>query len=244
MLHGSEQHLFDLQFALPAVCADRLANGAADIGIVPVIEIPRLELAVAYGTGIACRGPVRSILLISKVPIAQIRTLATDTSSRTSVQLARIILERKYGVRPTLIPMPPALPAMLGAADAALVIGDPALHIDPASLPFEVLDLGAEWFELTGLPFVFAAWAGRPDTMNDEVAAQLGESCRFGLSRIDDIVRAESPRRGLPENLVHDYLTRSIVFQLSPPEYDAMRLFLEYAGYKDSLRIAGTISVL
>ena len=244
MLHGTEQGLFDVQFELPAVCADRLAEGSADIGIVPAIEIPRLGLSVAYGTGIACHGAVRSILLISRVPITQIRTLATDTSSRTSVQLAKIILEKRYGVRPALIPKPPALAAMLGAADAALVIGDPALHIDPASLPFECLDLGEEWMELTGLPFVFAAWAGRDEAMTDEVAAQLAESCRFGLSRVEDIVRLESPRRNLSESLVHDYLTRSIVYQLGSREYEAMRLFLQYSGYQDSLRIAGTISVL
>lgn len=243
MLHGRQQGVFDLSFALPSVCADRLADGSADIGIVPVIEIPRLELEIAPGTGIACRGPVRSILLVSKVPIGSIRTLATDTSSRTSVQLAQIILDRKYGARPALVPLPPDLAVMLGAADAAVVIGDPALHIDPAALPFEVLDLGAEWHELTGLPFVFAAWAGRPEVIDDRIAAHFVESCRYGMDQIEEIVRVESPRRKLPASLVHDYLTRHIVFELGAPEYEAMRLFLEYAGYKDSLRVAGTIAV-
>jgi len=243
MIHGPQQGVFDLSFALPSACADRLADGTADIGIVPVIEVPRLGLEIAPGAGIACRGAVRSILLISKVPIRAIRTLATDTSSRTSVQLARIVLDRKYGVRPALVPIPPELAVMLGAADAALVIGDPALHIDPAALPFETLDLGAEWHEMTGLPFVFAAWAGRPEVMGDGIAAHFVASCRYGLRCMEKIVRQEAPRRGLPDALVHHYLKHSIVFELGPAEYEGMRLFLEYAGYQDSLRSAGTIAV-
>src|SRR5207248_359598 len=104
----------------------------------------------------ACRGPVRSILLIAKCPAPEIRTLAADTSSRTSVELARVILSRRYGAMPVRIPHAPDLPAMLRAADAALIIGDPALALDPAHLPYRVYDLGAEWVEMTGLPMVFA----------------------------------------------------------------------------------------
>src|ERR1700729_3390583 len=127
MLHGAQRGLFDLEFRIPSDCADQLASGAADIGIVPSFELTRLKLEVIPGTGIACRGPVRSILMISSRPAAEIRTLAADSSSRTSVELARVILERKYGASPTLSRQPPDLDAMLQAADAALIIGDPAL---------------------------------------------------------------------------------------------------------------------
>src|ERR1035437_5133133 len=107
MLHGPQQGLFDLDFRIPAACADQLASGAADIGIVPSYELTRQDLQVIPGAGIACHGAVRSILLVSSRPAAEIQTVAVDTSSRTSVQLARVILERRYGARPVLIPHPP-----------------------------------------------------------------------------------------------------------------------------------------
>src|SRR6476661_1331478 len=160
MLHGPARGLFDLEFRIPAGCADQLASGAADIGIVPSFELTRQELEILPGAGIACHGAVRSILLISTRPAAEIRTLAADTSSRTSVQLARVILERRYGAEPRQIPHPPDLEAMLRVADAALIIGDPALRIS-LDVPYHVYDLGAEWVEMTGLPMVFAVWAGR-----------------------------------------------------------------------------------
>ena len=88
MLHGPQRGLFDLEFRVPAACADELASGTADIGIVPSFELTRQNLEVLPGAGIACHGPVRSILLIASRPISEIRTLAADASSRTSVQLA------------------------------------------------------------------------------------------------------------------------------------------------------------
>ena len=163
MLHGPQVDVFDLRFALPSECADQLASGEADIGIVPVIEMARQKLEYFRGTGIACHGPVRSILLVSKVPFREIQTLATDSGSRTSVMLARVILAEKYGVEPKLISRRADLAPMLGEADAALLIGDAALRVDPATLPFETLDLGGEWTAMTGLPMVFAVWAGRKD---------------------------------------------------------------------------------
>jgi chorismate dehydratase len=133
MLHGPQQGLFDLSFQVPAVCADDVARGAADIGILPVFELTRMPgLKVLPGTGIACHGPVRSILLVSSKPVRKITSLAADTSSRTSVQLARVILNRRYRVSPKFLPHSPDLDSMLRAADAALIIGDPALRIDPA----------------------------------------------------------------------------------------------------------------
>src|SRR5580704_17893479 len=120
MLHSPDpddgRDVFDLRFALPSECADQLASGEADIGIVPVIEMARQGLDYFPGTGIACRGPVRSILLVSTVPCKEIRTLATDAGSRTSVVLARIILAEKYGAEPRLISRPADLAAMLGEA--------------------------------------------------------------------------------------------------------------------------------
>jgi predicted solute-binding protein len=229
MLHGPQRGLFDLEFRIPAECADQLASGAADIGIVPSFELTRQDLEILPGAGIACHGAVRTILLISKCSAGEIRTLAVDSSSRTSVELVRVILERRYGVAPLRISHAPNLDAMLGIADAALIIGDPALHIEPASLPWQVYDLGAEWMEMTGLPMVFAVWAGRKSVVTPAVVDAFRESCRYGLAHMDEIVAAESVARGFPDALVREYLTRHIVHELGEREYRGMELFLDYA---------------
>ncbi len=232
MLHGDQRGLFDLEFRVPAGCADALASGEADIGIVPSFELTRQDLEVIPGAGIGCHGAVRSILLLSSRPATEIRTLAADSSSRTSVQLARVILKRKYGVAPEVISHPPDLDAMIMAADAALVIGDPALRIDPRKLRLHVYDLGAEWVELTGQPMVFAVWAGRRGAVTPDVSQAFRESCRFGRERIDEIVALESAARGFEPELVREYLTRHIVHELGPADYAGLDLFLSYTEKK------------
>jgi predicted solute-binding protein len=229
MLHGPQRGLFDLDFRVPAECADQVASGAADIGIIPSFELTRQDLEIIPGTGIACCGPVRSILLISSRAAAEIRTLAVDSSSRTSVELARVILERRYGAEPQQVPHAPDLAAMLKIADAALIIGDPALRIE-LNVPYFVYDLGAEWVEMTGLPMVFAVWAGRKGTMAPEVAEAFRGSCRYGRERIEEIVASESAARGFAPELVRRYLTEHIVHELGPREYEGMELFLRYAS--------------
>jgi chorismate dehydratase len=228
--HAAQRDVFEMSYALPAECADQLASGDADIGIVPVIEIARQKLDYFRSTGIACRGAVRSILLVSKVPIREIKTLATDMGSRTSVVLSRIILAEKYGVSPKLISRRAELAPMLGEADAALVIGDPALHIDPATLPFETLDLGLEWTQLTGLPMVFALWAGRKEVMQPLYEQAFLDSCRDGLAHMDQIVRDQSPVRGINPQLAREYLTRHIVFELTDRDHQGLNLYLKHAA--------------
>jgi predicted solute-binding protein len=234
MLHGDQRGLFDLELAVPSECADRLERGAADIGIVPAVEVHRLGLDIIRGAGIACREAVRSILLVSKVPFEDIRLLAADTNSRTSVQLARILLERRHGARPRLLPHAPDLAAMLQAADAALIIGDPALRVDIARLPYYWSDLGAEWTASTGLPMVFAVWAGRKECVTPELAEPFLASCRFGMEHLDDIVRAESLSRGFPPAFVRHYLTHNLRLELGEPEYQGLDLFLRYAAELDA----------
>ena len=229
MLHGPQRGLFDLDFQIPAGCADQLASGAADIGIIPSFELTRQSLEVIPGAGIACHGPVRSILLVSARPAGEIHRLAADSSSRTSVQLARVLLERRFAAEPELIPHTPDLDAMLRIADAALIIGDPALRIEPSRLPYYVYDLGKEWVEMTGLPFVFAVWAGRKSVITPGVVDAFQQSCRFGRERIEEIVAAESGRREIPRDLVREYLTHRIVHELGPRDYEGMDRFLDYA---------------
>jgi predicted solute-binding protein len=230
MLHGAQKDLFDLSFDIPADCARRLAKGEADIGIVPAAVLPELGLEIIRGAGIAAHGAVRSILLISKVAPAEIRTLALDASSRTSVVLARIVLRDRYGATPRCITMPPDLSTMLEAADAALVIGDPALRIDPLQAPHTALDLGQEWFQMTGLPMVFAVWAGRPEVVTPEIELAFRDSARCGAEHLEEIVLCESEKRGFSRELARAYLTRNIVNELSERDYEGLRRFLELAG--------------
>ena len=236
MLHGGQQGLFDLLFRVPAECADMVASGAADMGIIPSFELIRRDYGVVPGVGIACRGAVRSILLVSSRPANQVRTLAADASSRTSVALARIVLARRYGVEPAVVRRPPDLPGMLGEADSALIIGDPALHIDPETTPFHVYDLGREWMDMTGLPMVFAVWAGPREFVTPQVAAAFQDSCDCGLRSLERIVAQEAVPRGIAPELVRRYLASHIVFELGEPERQGMELFLQYARQLDRLR--------
>ena len=192
MLHGEQRDAFDLSFCVPSECADRLEQGSADIGIVPAVELSRLNLEVIPGAGIASYGPVRSILLFSKRPLRDVRSLAVDSSSRTSIVLAQVLLAELYGSLPRLLSMAPRLDSMIEAADAALIIGDPALHLDRSSLPYQSWDLGEEWTRMTGAPMVFAVWAGRGDCRQFE--AEFRGSCRYGLEHLDEIIRIEAGR--------------------------------------------------
>jgi len=228
--NGPRRHPFQLDYCLPSEGADRVASGQADIGLLPVIEMARQGLEYCPGTGIACDGPVRSILLVSKVPPGEIRTLAVDRGSRTSVMLARVILSRRFDCHPTLTVAEPALDAMLASSDAALIIGDPALHLDPSTLPFLTLDLGHEWKELTGLPMVFAVWCGLPPFITPANSRHFQDSLAYGERHLATIVAGQSAQRGLPPDLVHTYLTGYIRFRLGDREYQGMRTYLEYAA--------------
>ncbi|MGH9627892.1 MAG: menaquinone biosynthetic enzyme MqnA/MqnD family protein [Bryobacteraceae bacterium] len=243
MLSGPQRGVFDLSFCVPSECADRLEDGTADIGIVPCAELLKQRLEIVPGVGIASRGAVRSILLVSKTPFGQIGSVATDSSSRTSVMLTRIVLAQRYGVEPKLISMPPDLDAMLQAADAALIIGDPALRLDPSCLPYRVLDLGAEWDALTGLPMVFAVWAGRSEVINEEVRRAFAGSCDYGLVRLEEIVAAEAPGRGVGEALAREYLSRHIVFKIGKEEEKGLERFLQYAAGLPSVETLDRVSV-
>jgi predicted solute-binding protein len=229
MRHGDQRGLFELLFRVPADCADMVASGAADIGIIPTFELIGRDYGIVPAVGIACRGAVRSILLVSKRPANQIRTLAADASSRTSVALARIVLALRYGVEPAVVRRPPDLASMLGEADSALIIGDPALHIDPEASPFHVYDLGREWMEMTDLPMVFAVWAGPREFVTPRVVAAFQDSCAFGLRSLERIAAEEAPARGFSTELVRRYLGTHIVFELGAAERQGMDLFLRYA---------------
>lgn len=228
--HGPQRGVFEISYCVPSECADRMRRGEADLGLIPVIEMARQGFEYCPGTGIACDGEVRSILLISKVPPARIKTLAADAGSRTSVMLARVILDAVFGAQPVITVAEPLLGDMLKTSDAALVIGDPALHLEPASLPFFVLDLGAEWKRFTGLPMVFAMWSGAPAFTSEANGRVFLDSLRFGMREIDSIVAAESASRGLASDTVRNYLTQHIRFELGENEYEGLRTYLQHAA--------------
>jgi len=220
-----------LQFAPPHDCARLLREGLVDVALIPSIEFARIGgLSAIPGTGVSSRHEVRSVILVSRRPFASIRSLAVDLNSRTSIALSRLLLSRRHQCRPVVEPMEPDLDRMLEDHDAALLIGDAALHAFPAAgAPARegllVLDLAREWNEMTGLPFVFAFWACRPVVPWLPMQRLLEESLETGLAELPQIVEEESARTGLPASLLRRYLAENIRFRLGPGESESLRLF-------------------
>lgn len=240
MLHGKQREQVQISFSIPSVCALEVARREVQVGLVPVAEIARQDLEIVPGVGIASRGAVRSILLFSKVPWKQVRSLAADRSSRTSVELARVILREKYGAQPDVAEEHPSVEVMLSRADAALVIGDPALRIEPSRQRFEYLDLGAEWWTLTGLPMVFAAWAGHKGLPLEQLMDITRASHDFGLLHLQEILAAECPKRGIPYDLGARYFDEHIRFEIGTEEQKGLEQFWELAGLRVPLAFSHT----
>jgi chorismate dehydratase len=226
---------FDLSYTIPSACAQALLEGAADIGIIPAaayVTIP--DLVIVPDVAIAARCEVRSILLVSKAPIEQVRTVALDTSSMTSVALTKILFAKWMGGAREYLPMAPQLDAMLSRCDAALLIGDPALQVDRRR--YITLDLAEEWIKRTGKSFVFAFWAMRSAALAGRDGSQIAED--FRLSRdhgleprnLDVIVREWSGRLHLPVSTVSSYLTENIHYYLDPLCLEGLALFYRHAA--------------
>jgi len=229
LVHGPNRKLFLEVFDQSAAqCTEALRDGEADAGIIPSIEYQRIpNLKIVRGLSISSSGPVRSVLLISRVPIEQIGSVALDTSSRTSVCLVQILFQRQYKIAPRLEPHAPDLQGMLRESDAALIIGDPALAADFPGL--RVYDLAEEWRAMTGLPFVFAFWAVRAEAAAPELIQPFQESAAYSFAHLDEIVRAEVARTGLPEWLVRTYLTMNIDFTFGEKNLTGLRCFYALA---------------
>ena len=179
---------------------------------------------------IASHGPVRSIFLIHRLPLPQIRSIALDSSSRTSVALAKIILAERYGLQPLETELPPDPELMLSVADAALVIGDPALRLNLDGSQYQNLDLGAEWKSLTGLPMVYAVWAGKPSDIPPHASRIFRDSYLYGSARIEEIVDVEAPPRKVPRELALKYLTEHIRYDLSAQALRGLEEFSRLAS--------------
>ena len=231
--HGDAGRAFEISYTVPSQCAASLAAGSADIGIIPAAAFATIPgLVILPGVAIASRKPVRSILLVSKVPLDQIRSVALDTSSLTSVALTKVLFAKWWGQGRTFTSMTPDVEKMLAAHDAGLVIGDPALKVDRSR--YLTYDLAEEWIRLTRKPFVFAFWAVRQSALKDAVldlATVFQDSRDHGLepANLDQIVREWAPRLTLSEAEIHTYLTENIYYELDATCIEGLQLFYRYA---------------
>jgi len=230
--HGLGFEHFHLKFQVPSVCSDQLRSGEVDAGLISSIEYLRIPgLKIVPGLCIASPKRVRSVVLLSKVPPESIKTLALDTSSRTSVVLAQILLRERYGTQAQAAEMPPDIEAMLAENDAALMIGDQAMRINREGLM--VLDLAEEWYAWTGLPFVFALWAVRPDApeldLPGGVAPFFHQSFEQGRKNIESIIDEAWRSIGWTKQELRDYLTKNLSHTLGETERESLSLFFEKA---------------
>lgn len=245
---------YDLSFAVPSQCAEDLKAGRADVGIIPAIEYQRMENVVALpGMAVASRNEVRSLLVISKVPIEQAQSFALDTNSRSSVGIARILCRRHWNIAPEFIDMAPDVDAMLERADAALIIGDPALRLRikldelEAKVPLGkdlccgsddeplikgvqtmfVYDIAQQWREMTGHACVLAIWVARRGTVTPEMVADFQASREYGLAHIGEIAEGAALKLDLPPRALERYLTENIDFSLDDENLAGLNLYFE-----------------
>jgi len=246
---------YDLLFAVPSQCAEDLRAGRADVGIIPSIEYQRMDDVVALpGMAIASKQEVRSLLVVSKVPIEMAKSFALDTNSRSTVGLARILSRRHWNIGPEFIDMPPDPDKMLARADAALIIGDPALRLRiavdalQAKVPgtdgccccggddeqpikgvetLFVYDVVQQWREMTGLPSVLAIWVARRGVVSPEMVADFQASREYGLGRIGEIAEGAALKLELPPRELERYLTENIHFSLDEENLAGLRRYYE-----------------
>jgi chorismate dehydratase len=227
-LKGHHADLFAPSFHPPSLVARLLAQGNLDIGLIPSIEVQRIpNLRVLPDMCVAASHEVRSVLLVSRVPIEEVRRVALDTNSRTSATLIRILMRERWGLTPEYLHERPDPERMLAEADAALLIGDPALRVDRER--YNIIDLAAEWNALTGLPFVFAVWAVRPEVEIPDLPFYFKSSLRYGLSSLDTLVREAAAEMGLDSSEIRSYLTENLSFFLRREEIEGLEEFYRRA---------------
>ncbi|MGH9593529.1 MAG: menaquinone biosynthetic enzyme MqnA/MqnD family protein, partial [Bryobacteraceae bacterium] len=243
---------YDLSFTVPSQCAEALRAGDADVAIIPAIEYQRIEnLVVLPDISVAAKGEVRSILVIARKPIEMARRIALDTSSRSSAALVKLLCRNFWGISPEFVPAAPDPAAMLAAADAALVIGDPALRIaikldeladkkptgefccggDPNSQAVAgvdtlfVYDVAHQWREMTARPCVLAIWAARREAASPEMVSDFLAAKEYGLARIAEIAEGASLKLELPAGPLESYLRDNIDFSLDAENLAGLELY-------------------
>ena len=250
---------YAINYTSPALCAERLREGSADIGLIPVAAYAMdPSLAIVPGCTIASLDHIRSILLVvrcSDGPEAA-RTVALDTSSRTSATYTKILFHKYWNPQAEFLPHAPNLEEMLARADAALLIGDPALYAladrearqQRTGECLHYLDLGHEWRSRTGLPWVSAFWGVRTETLAGKSTALLvddfQQSRDHGLAHIPELVAEWSAKMSLPAAVVEEYLTRNIHYVLDDPCLAGLELFYRYAAECSALPVTPSLRLL
>ncbi len=251
---GPLQGRYDLSFTVPSLCAEALRRGHADVAIIPAIEYQRMDGVVALpGMAVAAKGEVRSILVLAKKPIELARSIALDRCSRSSAALVRLLCAGYWRMQPEFIEADPDPAAMLAQADAALVIGDPALRVavkmdalagkrpsgetcctgDPSEQPVPgvdtlfVYDVAQQWREMTGWPCVLALWVGQRDKITPQVVADFQASKECGLARIAEIAEGAALKLDLPAAALERYLRENIDFSLDDENRAGLELYFQ-----------------
>lgn len=223
----------ELSLNLPSRLASDLAAGNLDVALVPSIEFFRglsRGYRVISDAAIACRGPVWSVRLLSRVPISQIKRLALDEGSRASAAMVRVLLSQIHGIRPQTVPLAMEQDPEAVDADAILLIGDRAMH-PPAGVYEEIWDLGEKWCQWTGLPFVFAMWVTRADFPESELLkVVLQESRDEGVAKLDEIAKREAGPHGFTIPDLQRYFAKNLHFQLGPRELDGLEMYRQKAA--------------
>jgi chorismate dehydratase len=248
LVYGLEQSpLFELRFDVPSQCAALLHAGAIDVGLIPSAEYVRGEYRMVSGLAIASRGPVASVALYTTRAISDVRSISMDSSSRTSVALARLLCARLFGIQPAIEVRSPDLEAMLAHSDAALIIGDSALAIDHRDMPgglekqVEKIDLGEAWTRMTGLPFVYAFWAGRAGALDEEGLRALHAAREAGVQRSEEIARDYFSGAPALQAAGARYLRDNIRYDFGEEEQAGLLLFYRYAAELGILAEAGEL---
>jgi chorismate dehydratase len=225
-----------LHFDYPSRLADQLAAGVLDVALIPSIEFFRSgDYQLVSNAAIACRGPVWSVRLLSRVPLEQIRTLALDEGSRTSQALVQVLLWQLYHLRPKLVPFPLDADAATVHADALLMIGDRAMH-PPQGEFCEIWDLGDRWCRWSELPFVFAVWAARKDVEIGELEPLLNSARDEGCCHLDAIAAKEAGPQGLTVSDCQRYFAENLHFHLGRAELAGLDLFRQQVAALGLLR--------
>jgi chorismate dehydratase len=247
LVHGLEHHpRFDVRFDLPARCADLLHAGETDLGLIPSIEFLRAPggpgtYRVVPDLAITSRGTVASVAIFTTRDMRDVRSIALDTSSRTSIALTRVMCARVFNIAPTFEDHGPDLAGMLARADAALIIGDKALFLDGGPLRMgegaaartvtvEKLDLGELWLRTTGLPFVYAFWAGRAGAVGPDEVRVLTETRNASLQRTREIAEFYYPGDLVRQAVADRYLRDNIKYVLGLDEQAGLERFYRYAA--------------
>ena len=261
ILEGPQKDEFEPVFSTPAECAEQLAAGAVDVGLIPSIEYQRIPgTRVIPGPAIASRNRALSVILVSLVPLFRIRSIAFDRASRASVALAQVILNEFYRNEPEFRPSNPDPVAMLADNDAALLIGDVALRyqadnrlpnaenqggvIREGVEPVQVFDLVERWNNLTGLPFIFAFWAARKEFTDPSVVEKLVESRRFGLAHLDAIAERYAEKLGMEKKFLLDYLEHNMDYHMDSDGVAALGQFYARAASAGAIKSARRIEFL